>query len=165
MNRLPAIVCFLLANYANAKHAPEPIIESVKLKNVVGKGALGSTMSLRNDEMEEDAGYEWSGVFHTEDRMHLWSAQRVDGEYADETMKLVILSASNGTAEALKDLTPMGKRLFEQQCRPAKYFLVQAGETLTPDQNTCYMMEFDSEAWQTLFKVSSNFSTLHSYSC
>jgi hypothetical protein len=148
---IPPII-FLFANYTNANN----LVESVKLKNLPMGGAFGNTSKkiyVRNDEVSSDYAYEWAGVFHTHDRMHIWSAQRVNGEYADTTMKVVVLSAPSATAEALEDLKQKGQRVFEQRCRPAQYRLVQAGETITPDDDLCYMMDFDADAWQTLIKV------------
>ena len=150
------MICLALLIHAGAKDPPSPIAESRKLGYVLVEAAFGNTSTyLRKDEspVSEAPAYEWSGVFETPDRMHTWSAQRVNGEYADTSMKLVVLSAPNATAEALKDLNPMVQRVFGQRCRPAQYHLVKAGEIITPDADTCYLMDFDADAWQTLFKV------------
>ncbi len=118
------------------------------------KASRKTSISVRDDdESNEGIAYEWSGVFDTPDRIYVWSAQKVDGEYAETTMKLVVLSAPNATKEALQELDPIGKRLFSQRCRPAQYRLIKAGESITPDADACYMLEFDADAWQTLFKV------------
>jgi hypothetical protein len=128
--------------------------ESRKLGYVSVEAAFGNSAAIvRNGESPVTPAYEWSGVFETPDRMHTWSAQRVDGEYADTSMKLVVLSAPTATAEALKDLYPTAQRVFSQRCRPAQYRMVKAGGTITPDNDACYMMDFDPDAWQTLFKV------------
>eukprot|EP00291_Cryptomonas_curvata_P000946 CAMPEP_0172190230 /NCGR_PEP_ID=MMETSP1050-20130122/22991_1 /TAXON_ID=233186 /ORGANISM="Cryptomonas curvata, Strain CCAP979/52" /LENGTH=264 /DNA_ID=CAMNT_0012865067 /DNA_START=160 /DNA_END=951 /DNA_ORIENTATION=+ len=145
-----------LANYAEAQQPSGPRAKSRKHQDVLVQRVSSKTSaSVRNDEeASEDPAYEWSGVFDTPDRTYVWSAQRVDGEYADATMKLVVLSAPNATAEALEGLKPTGRRVFGQRCRPAQYRLIKAGETITPDEDACYMLEFDADAWQTLFKVS-----------
>jgi hypothetical protein len=150
------MICLVLLNHAGAKDPPRPRAESRKLGYELVEAAFGNTATfVRNGEspVSQAPAYEWSGVFETPDRMHTWSAQRVNGEYADTSMKLVVLSAPNATAEALKDLHPTAQRVFGQRCRPAQYRLVKAGGTITPDNDTCYMMDFDPDAWQTLFKV------------
>ena len=39
---------------------------------------------------DDEAAYEWSAVFATDANEHTWLMQKVNGEYADASMKLVI---------------------------------------------------------------------------
>jgi hypothetical protein len=155
-----AIMCLfhlLLANHAEAQHPSELKVESRKHQDLlVEKVSRKTSTFLRdNEEASKAPSYEWSGVFDTvtPERIYVWSAQRVNGEYADATMKLVVLSAPNATAEALEDLKRTGQSVFGQRCRPAQYRLIKGGEIITPDRSSCYMLDFDDESWQTLFKV------------
>ncbi len=151
-NGFISLLCLHLL--AEARHSGPTVERRNQQDALVGRVSRKASASLRDDEeTTEGPTYEWSGVFDTPDGIYVWSAQRVDGEYADATMKLVVLSAPNATAEALQHLEPTGKRVFGQRCRPAQYRLIKPGETITPDEDKCYMLEFDAEAWQTLFKV------------
>ncbi len=149
------MIGLILPSSIEAKYPSKSEIESRKHQNVLMGTASGKTLtSVRDDHGEsEHPGYEWVGVFDTPDRMYSWSAQRVDGEYAAATMKMVVISAPNATAEALEDLKRTGQSVFGQRCRPAQYRLIKGGEIIKPDRSSCYMLDFDDESWQTLFKV------------
>jgi hypothetical protein len=55
--------------------------------------------------LRAETGFEWSGVFETPADIYLWSAQKVDGQYADTRMKLVALPVPNASPQALKDIS------------------------------------------------------------
>ena len=93
-------------------------------------------------------GFEWAGIFETPASDYLWTAQKVDGAYADAAMKLVALPAANVSQQALQDLETQGKAALELTCT-----VVQAGGTITPAANTCYQLQFQATAWQSLFNV------------
>ena len=54
-----------------------------------------------------DGGYEWAGIFdvseYKEDASVLWLAQKVDGEYADATMNIMVMNVASDEEEALED--------------------------------------------------------------
>jgi hypothetical protein len=64
-----------------------------------------SLLPLASSNIRADTEYEWSGVFETPANIYLWSAQKVEGQYADTSMKLVALHAPNSTPQALQDLS------------------------------------------------------------
>jgi hypothetical protein len=84
---------------------------------------LGKSHSASH--IRAEMGFEWSGVFETPLDMYMWSAQKVDGKYADTTMKLVALPALSSTRQALDDLSEKAQVnprlclvtwLFKQRC-------------------------------------------------
>merc|ERR1711871_431245 len=62
--------------------------------------------------------YEWAGIFETPDRWYMWTAQKVEGEYADPRMKLVAIAADASSEEALKNLDTVGKQALKGTCLP-----------------------------------------------
>ena len=60
------------------------------------------------------AAMEWIGVFALSDSSHTWSAQAVDGAYADPTMKLVMIATHTPTAamrEGMREIN-MSRLIF-----------------------------------------------------
>jgi len=95
-------------------------------------------------------GYEWAGIFETPNDHYMWTAQKVDGDYADATMKLVVLEAS--------DLTEAGLESLESAATSAMNSCTEkyTGQTITPGTSTCYRLNFDPDAWQSLYPVNAN---------
>eukprot|EP00929_Paragymnodinium_shiwhaense_P036187 TRINITY_DN19429_c1_g1_i1.p1 TRINITY_DN19429_c1_g1~~TRINITY_DN19429_c1_g1_i1.p1 ORF type:complete len:500 (+),score=72.13 TRINITY_DN19429_c1_g1_i1:43-1500(+) len=94
------------------------------------------------------APYEWAGIFKTPKEAYSWTAQKVDGKYADATMKLVALPATSSSHEALEALIPEGKHAMEETC-----IEVDNGDVIIPKVDTCYELHFKTEWWQSLFTV------------
>ncbi|CAE7504943.1 nipblb [Symbiodinium pilosum] len=101
-----------------------------------------------HDHGEHGSGFEWAGIFETPEANYLWTAQKVNGDYADPAMKLVALPATTVSQQALHDMETQGKEAMELICTP-----VQAGSTITPAASTCYELQFQATAWQSLFNV------------
>eukprot|EP00440_Ansanella_granifera_P038760 gb/GFBE01042058.1/.p1 GENE.gb/GFBE01042058.1/~~gb/GFBE01042058.1/.p1 ORF type:complete len:485 (+),score=119.97 gb/GFBE01042058.1/:1-1455(+) len=94
------------------------------------------------------AEYEWAGIFDTPDSVYMWTAQKVEGEYADPAMKLVALPATGSTATELGRLEADGKQALTLACTEVTF-----GDTIIPEQNRCYQLKFKQDAWQSLFMV------------
>jgi len=77
----------------------------------------------------------------------MWNAQKVDGDYADPTMKLVVLNASDLTEAGLESLESQGNSSMDT-CTE-----LYAGETIVPGTSRCYRLNFDPDAWQSLYPV------------
>jgi hypothetical protein len=60
---------------------------------------------LMSGKLRAETGFEWSGVFETPADIYLWSAQKVDGQYADTSMKLVAISTPSASSQALMDIS------------------------------------------------------------
>eukprot|EP00929_Paragymnodinium_shiwhaense_P103988 TRINITY_DN6790_c0_g2_i3.p1 TRINITY_DN6790_c0_g2~~TRINITY_DN6790_c0_g2_i3.p1 ORF type:complete len:528 (-),score=118.80 TRINITY_DN6790_c0_g2_i3:646-2157(-) len=92
--------------------------------------------------------FEWAGIFKTPDDTYVWTAQKVEGSYADPKMKLAALPAGSSSHSALEALVAEGKHALEQTCTE-----VEAHGVITPKEDTCYHLHFDENLWQSLFKV------------
>ena len=62
------------------------------------------------------ASYEWAGIFATPDDSYTWIAQKVNGDYADPTMKLVAVSASAATGFELGYRSGDAEASFAETC-------------------------------------------------
>ena len=61
------------------------------------------------------------------DNTHVWSMQQVDGAYADQTMRLVLIPTDTPTEATMHGLESSVKDLMEGDCP-----VVEDGETMTP---------------------------------
>ena len=52
---------------------------------------------------------EWKGIFDTPENSYVWIAQKVDGGYADPTMKLVALPVDSASEESLEGVEEDGE--------------------------------------------------------
>jgi len=92
--------------------------------------------------------YEWAGIFRVSYDHYQWIAQKDHDAYADASMKIVALPASELTMAELKALEPSGNASLFGECTD-----VQNGGTFTPAADTCYRLVFDTAVWQTVFDV------------
>jgi hypothetical protein len=76
----------------------------------------------------EDKGFEWSGVFPMADASHTWSMQKVDGAYADPSMRLGLIPTSTPTAVKMEEMENKGSNLLAE----ADCTVVQAGGSMKP---------------------------------
>ena len=70
--------------------------------------------------------FEWAGIFEMNDATHTWSMQKVDGDYADPTMRLVLIPTDTPTEETMHGLESGVEALIEGDCT-----VVEDGETMT----------------------------------
>ena len=75
--------------------------------------------------------FEWAGVFSINDASHTWSMQKVDGEYADQTMRLVLMPTSTPDEETMHSLEDGVEGLIEGDCS-----VVEDGETMQSIQSS-----------------------------
>ena len=57
--------------------------------------------------------YEWAGVFPVVSELNTWSMQKVDGDYADPSMRIVVFPAPNLTEEAIHLSESSAEELIE----------------------------------------------------
>ena len=100
---------------------------------------------------ESEMGFEWAGIFATPESNYMWTAQKVNGAYADPAMKLVALPATDITEAGLHALEEEGKHSMEMNCTE-----VDAFGTIVPAEDTCYHLHFQADAWQSLFNVNTS---------
>ena len=73
-----------------------------------------------------DGAFEWAGVFEMNDDTHTWSMQKVGGDYADPTMRLVLIPTDTPTEETMHGLEGGVEALMEGDCT-----VVEDGETMS----------------------------------
>merc|ERR1719478_1124863 len=78
--------------------------------------------------VEEAVSFEWAGVFEVADATHTWSMQKVDGAYADPSMRLAIIPTSTPTEAFMETTENVGSNLLLD----ASCTVVEDGETMTP---------------------------------
>jgi len=114
--------------------------------------AFQVTSSVEDEHAGHDHGdhgaFEWSGIFEVPDDLYMWTAQKVDGNYADATMKIVVLPASAATEAALEALEDSAAHALEHDCVE-----VDTDGTLTPDAHECYDLHFDQNMWQSIYRI------------
>jgi len=97
--------------------------------------------------------YEWKGIFYTPDDSYEWGAQKVDGAYADPSMKIALIPESSADEAALTRASGKGTSAMATTCSD-----VQSGGVITPAENTCYRLVFDQTGDST-FTVDSSSTT------
>ena len=73
-----------------------------------------------------DGSFEWAGMFEMNDATHTWSMQKVDGDYADPTMWLVLIPTDSPTEETMHSLESGVDALVEAGCT-----VVEDGESMS----------------------------------
>ncbi|MEC7253550.1 MAG: zinc ABC transporter substrate-binding protein, partial [Candidatus Thermoplasmatota archaeon] len=88
-----------------------------------------------------DGAFEWAGIFEMSDDTHTWSMQKVDGSYADQTMKLVLIPTDSTTEETMHSLESGVEALMEGDCT-----VVEDGETMSSisDGGSCFDLHVGS---------------------
>ena len=78
---------------------------------------------------------EWSGIFDIDDTAHFWSMQKVDGKYADQTMRIVAMPTATVTRVQMELQFSLADTLISGDCK-----IVEAGESISPigDIGTCF---------------------------
>jgi len=87
--------------------------------------------------------FEWGGLFDLTAGTYKWSFAKVDGDYADPAMKMVVLAASD-----LEAVEETAEDLLEAEASDAK----AAGETLVAN-NVAYALNFDADKDMSVFTV------------
>merc|ERR1719191_2436010 len=77
---------------------------------------------------EGPAAFEWAGIFAVDDASHTWSMQKVDGAYADPSMRLALIPTATPTEETMEALEKDGSELLlDEDCT-----VVEDGGSMTP---------------------------------
>ena len=82
-----------------------------------------------------DEAFEWAGIFAMSDASHTWSMQKVNGAYADPSMRLVLIPTDTPDEATLHSLEGGVEALIEGDCT-----VVEDGETMQniADTGTCF---------------------------
>ena len=96
--------------------------------NMVALKMLGGHAHHHHHDHGHGSGpFEWAGVFAMNDATHTWSMQKVGGDYADPTMRLVLIPTDTPTEENMHELEAGVEALIEgDSCT-----IVEDGETMS----------------------------------
>lgn len=97
---------------------------------------------------QEELPYEWAGVFELKKGTYTWSFSKVDGKYADESMKMLILKASKKSDNLLETYKEEAQHTFEKK----KSTLVKNNASLK-SSNSFYTLKFDNKKDISTFKI------------
>ena len=88
-------------------------------------------------------GFEWAGLFELKAGTYNWSFSKVDGDYADPAMKMVLLSAHD-----IEEVEETAEKLLEGDKTEKK----MSGDVIVA-KNSSYELNFDANKEMTVFKV------------
>lgn len=94
--------------------------------------------------------WEWAGVFHLHPKAYTWSASRVDGNYADASMRAVIVKVKNASEEALVEVVGDVNKAFSHVTDN-----VTSGSevSLVGSQLKASRWVFDNSTWVSVYYV------------
>ena len=83
----------------------------------------------KDDEEGHGAGeFEWAGIFSVGDSSHTWLMQKVGGDYADPTMRLVLMPTDSPVEETMHSLEEAAENLIAgDSCN-----IIEDGESMAP---------------------------------
>ena len=83
----------------------------------------------KDDEEGHGAGeFEWAGIFSVGDSSHTWLMQKVGGDYADPTMRLVLMPTDSPVEETMHSLEEAAENLIAgDSCS-----IIEDGESMAP---------------------------------
>jgi len=102
-------------------------------------------------EEHRDIPYEWGGVFEGSVENYIWVAQKVDGAFAETTMKMVVMTAASTNDEDFEAAEETANTLFKLSSCTA----VAAGDTITPSDTACVKLSFDTSDYENKFYIPS----------
>ena len=106
---------------------------------VVGVNAI----DVENPSPEEGGAFEWAGLFDLSAGSYTWSFAKVDGEYADPAMKMVILESDD-----IEESEDLASDLLGSDDSITK----KDNTTLVPS-NKAYTLKFDQKKDKTVFNI------------
>ena len=93
--------------------------------------------------------FEWAGAFELSPGEYKWTFAKVDGDYADPMMKMVMLSSGLSGIEAIEEQEAKAQELLESDDSMKKVH----GHTLTNNDNKAFQLVFDADKNVTEFII------------
>ena len=87
-----------------------------------------------------DKAYEWVGLFHLKEDKYTWSFSKVNSEYADDKIKMLILKMNDNSKEAVEELEKKAQKIFSSSKAISKKDLSTLNKT-----NTLYEINFNNK--------------------
>ncbi len=97
---------------------------------------------------EDELPYEWAGVFELKKGTYNWSFSKQEGNYADESMKILIIKADKTSDNLIKAYEETAKNLFKED----KTLSVKKDASLETN-NSFYTLNFDKNKETSSFKI------------
>ncbi|XPV68268.1 MAG: metal ABC transporter solute-binding protein, Zn/Mn family [Halarcobacter sp.] len=97
---------------------------------------------------EEELPYEWAGVFDLKKGTYTWSFSKVDGNYAEMSMKMLIIKANKKSDDLIESYEKEAKNIFSKD----KITLAKNDDSLK-SENSLYKLSFDEKQNKTIFKI------------
>jgi len=102
-----------------------------------------SAIEVENPSSEEGGAFEWAGLFELSAGNYKWSFAKVDGEYADPAMKMVILKSGD-----IEESEELAKELLE-----ADDSIYKADNDVLLASSKAISLNFDQGKESTVFNV------------
>ena len=102
----------------------------------------------KEEHNEDKLPYEWAGIFNLEKGTYTWSFSKVDGEYADPAMNMLIIKADKKDDDLIEAYEKKAKDIFTN--KKAK---TVENNSLLKTSNSFYTLKFDESKNKTIFKV------------
>ncbi|PLY07372.1 MAG: hypothetical protein C0625_07115 [Arcobacter sp.] len=96
----------------------------------------------------EELPYEWAGVFELKKGTYNWSFSKVDGNYADPAMKMLIIKADEKSDNLIETYEKTAKDLFEKNRTT-----IAKNSDLLETNNSFYELNFDKKQNVSTFKI------------
>ena len=93
--------------------------------------------------------FEWAGAFKLSPGEYAWTFAKVDGDYADPKMKMVMLSNTSDGVAAIEELEEKAEGLLESDAVIERVH----GDTLSSNENKAYQVIFDPNRDITKFRI------------
>jgi len=121
------------------------IVEGTNNKNMLLIDASSKVILLKSEEHghehsheEGEHAFEWAGVFELEAGEYTWTFAKVDGQYANPAMKMVILETEDSDSHGIEHIEEKAEQLMESSSIGIK----NSGSTLVP-RDMAYQLNFD----------------------
>ena len=102
----------------------------------------------KDEHHEKELAYEWAGIFKLKKGIYTWSFSKVEGKYADPTMKMLIIKANKKDDNLIKSYEKQVKDIFaKNKAKTVKY------NSSLETNNSFYTLNFDEQKDKTIFKV------------
>ncbi len=130
------------------------LIETIKGKKVVVVDTSAGIELMKEEDHDEHEGeegehpFEWAGAFVLKKGEYTWTFAKVDGEYADPQMGMVILPSDKKGPAGIEAVQEKAEKLFAGSA-----VVKQGSSTLTPGERL-YTLKFDNAKGSTVFKIS-----------
>jgi len=102
-----------------------------------------------HDDHAEGGAWEWAGVYDLhDDEAYTWAAYKVNGKYADATMKFLIWPTSSATTAGIAAVEEAAETTWEGNATE-----VEAHSNTSMEASTLYELHFNDAAFASLYQI------------